>query len=78
MEINKEQYLSRFKKQKNKIDFEFQELGLELEPFYGKVIWSLFHKVGMTEQKIRDAHKIAEKRGVTKFPYLLGIIKNLK
>ncbi len=59
-----------------KIDFEFQALGLELQPIYGKAIWSLFYKFPMS--KIKDAVKICEKKGVTKLPYLIGVIKHLK
>ena len=61
-----------------KIDYEFQALGVELQPIYGKVIWTLFHKKGMTEAKIRDAAKIAKSRGKENFPYLIGILKKLK
>ncbi len=63
---------------KEKIDFEFQELCLELEPIYGKVIWSLPYKAGMTEYKIRQAAKIASEKGIKKFPYLMGILKRMK
>jgi len=58
-------------------EFEFQEVCKELEPFYGKVVWSLPFKEGFTEFKIREAHKIAKKRGIVKFSYLVGIIKKL-
>lgn len=61
----------------SKHDYEFQELGSELEPIYGKGIWALFYKDGFTEHKIREAHKIAEKRGVRELRYLIGIIKKL-
>lgn len=69
-------YLERFNFDK-KIDYEFQALGLELQPFYGKAIWSLFYKKGFTEEKIRKAHDIAKSRGVIKLNYLIGIIKKL-
>lgn len=62
---------------KSKVQYEFQELGLELEPIYGKVIWSLFYKKGFTEFKIRKAHEIAQRRNITKVAYLIGIIKKL-
>lgn len=64
--------------QKHRVEHEFQELGLELQPIYGKAIWSLFYKKGFTEHKIREAHKIAEARGITKLSYLIGIVKKLK
>jgi hypothetical protein len=56
---------------------EFQELGELLEPYYGKVIWSLFYKTGFTEYKIRKAHEIAKGRNILKINYLIGIIKKL-
>lgn len=62
---------------KDKVQFEFQELGLLLEPIYGKVIWSLFYKPWANEFKIRKAHEIAQSRGITKLSYLIGIIKKL-
>lgn len=57
---------------------EWRELGSELQCIYGRGIWSLFSRVGMSEKKIRDAHKICVQRGITKFPYLVGVLKNLK
>lgn len=61
----------------DKIQFEFQELGKELQPIYGKGIWALFYKVGFTEFKIRKAHEIARKKGINTVGYLIGIIKKL-
>lgn len=62
---------------KTKHKHEFQELGTLLEPIYGKGIWAMFHKVGFTEYKIKTAHAIAQKRGITKLSYLMGIVKKL-
>lgn len=62
-------------KKESKVNFEFQELGLELQPIYGKVIWSLFHKVGFTEQKIRRAHEVCKQKGILKLAYLIGCVK---
>lgn len=59
------------------IQFEYQELGKQLEPTYGKRIWSLFHKSGVTEDKVRRASEIAKRRGIETFAYLVGIIKKL-
>lgn len=64
-------------KQESKVNYEFQELGLLLQPIYGKAVWALFYKPGFTEYKIREAHKIAQARGVTKLSYLIGIIKRM-
>lgn len=57
--------------------YEFQEICEELEPIYGKLIWTLPHKIGFTEYKIRKAHEIAKSRGIDKINYLIGIIKKL-
>jgi hypothetical protein len=56
---------------------EFQEVCEQLEPIYGKVIWTLPHLPGVNEHKIKEAHKIAVKRGITRYGYLKGIIKKL-
>ena len=69
--------LQTLNKKETNHDFQFQEVCTELQPFYGKAIWTLPYKNGVTEFKIREAHKIAKKRGITKFPYLVGIIKKL-
>lgn len=58
-------------------DFEYQEVCSELEPIYGKGIWRLPYQPGVTEHKIREAHKIASQRGIQKYGYLIGIIKKL-
>lgn len=62
----------------NKVKYEFQEIGKELQPIYGKLIWTLFYKPGFTEFKIREAHKIAQRRKITSIRYLIGIINNFK
>lgn len=63
---------------KTKHKHEFQELGQMLEPIYGKGIWAMFYKVGFTEYKIRKAHEICFKKGITKLGYLIGVVKKLK
>ena len=60
-----------------KHEYEYQEMASDLETYYGKAIWALFHKKGFTEYKIKKAHEIAKKRGITKIGYLIGIIKKL-
>ncbi len=62
---------------KSKHKFEFQEVCTELEPIYGKRIWTLPYMAGFTEYKIRKAHGIAQSRGIIKINYLIGIIKKL-
>lgn len=61
----------------SKFNHEFQELGTLMEPIYGRKVWSLFYRAGMTEQKIRKAFEIAQKRNNLTFGYLIGILKKL-
>lgn len=78
--ITKQNKIEKFEfkpvESKRKVDFEFQQIGIELEPFYGKVIWSLFYKYPLV--KIRDAHKVCVERGIITVKYLIGVMKNLK
>ena len=62
---------------KSKHEYEFQEVCSDLQKDFGKLVWTLPHKVGFTPHKIKKAGDIARKRGVKKFPYLVGIIKRL-
>lgn len=62
---------------KSKHKFEFQELCEELEPIYGKLVWTLPHKVGFTEYKIRKAHEICKQKNILSIRYLIGIVKKL-
>lgn len=59
------------------IDFPFQELGIEMQDYYGQNIWWLFHKEYAPLGKIREAFKIAQRKKNKSFPYLVGIIKKL-
>lgn len=65
----------------SKFQYEFQELGVELEPYYGKLIWTIFwrlgNKKGFTPYQIRKAHEICQKKGNLTFPYLVGVLKRL-
>lgn len=70
------EFLNRFKVDP-KIKYEYQVLGQELSPIYGKAIWSLFYKPFVTEYKVRKAHEIARKRGIISYAYLVGIVKRL-
>lgn len=65
------------KETKSRFSYEFQELGILLEPVYGKVVWSLFYRSGFTEYKIREAHRIASEKGIQKIGYLIGILKRM-
>ena len=69
---------SEFPEKKTKHKYEYQELGTELEPYYGKRIWQLFYRVGFTEYKIRKAHEQCLKYKKTNIGYLITVIKNQK
>ena len=60
-----------------KHDFEFQEVCEDLEKDFGKLVWTLPYKKGVTEFNLKKAGDIARKRGILKFSYLLGILKKL-
>lgn len=78
--LNKEGKLEKMKFEpkipKKKVDFEFQQIGIELEPYYGKAIWPIFYKFHL--EKIKDAHKVCTKKGITNIKYLIGVMKKLK
>lgn len=61
----------------SKFNHEFQELCSQLEPIYGRRIWTLPYKAGCTEYKIKEAHRIAQVRNKLTFAYLYGILKKL-
>jgi len=69
---------ANFKPSERRIDYSFQELGLEIEAYFGKSsrIWSMFHKVGYTEHLMRYALKECMTRGVKNLNYFEKIIKN--
>lgn len=61
----------------SKHTFEYQEVCTELEPLFGKAIWTVPFKPGVTEYKMREAARIARKRGIYSLGYYLGILKKL-
>jgi len=71
--------LDKFKigREKTNHEYEFQEVCSDLQKDFGKQVWTLPYKEGVTEYKIKEAGRIARQRGVLKFPYLLGILKKL-
>jgi len=64
-------------REKTKHQEEYQEVCSDLQEDFGKLVWTLPYKKGVTEFKIKEAGKIARARGVLKFTYLVGIIKRL-
>jgi hypothetical protein len=59
------------------IEHEFQQLGKELEPIFGKRIWAVFHMPKGTEANVRRAYEICKQRGKTSYAYFCGVLRNL-
>jgi hypothetical protein len=59
------------------VEHEFQAIGKELEPVFGKRIWADFHRAGITEAKVKQAFEICKKRGKIRYDYFRGILKKL-
>ena len=60
------------------ISFEFQEICLQLEEYFGKekIIWILPHQVGVTNNLLRYALKECKQRDKPFIKYFLKIITN--
>jgi len=66
----------KVKKAEHKIDYSYQELGIELQEYFGvKWVWRFFYIY--PESKIREAFKITKERGMTKPSYMVGVMKKL-
>lgn len=57
-----------------KVEYSYQELGIDMQQYFGKNVWYLFHKY--KEQDIREAFAICQKKNIRKIPYLIGCIKH--
>lgn len=64
-------------REETKHSYEFQEVCVDLEKDFGKLVWTLPYKTWVTEHNLRKAGEIARKRGIKKYPYLVGILKKL-
>lgn len=59
-------------------DYEYQQLGQQLEKFYGKGIWAVFHTAKGTETNVKKAHAACVRYGkVGNFAYFKGVLKRL-
>lgn len=58
-----------------KIEFEYQEVGLEMKKHFNKNLFWLFHQ-NYTLEDIKAAFAICKKRGINNHNYLLGVLKN--
>lgn len=59
-----------------KIKYEFQELGIEMESWFGQNIWWIFSKSEAELSKTKQAFAICKKKNIKKVQYLLGILQN--
>src|SRR5215204_6337676 len=59
------------------IEHEFQALGRELEPIFGKRIWAVFHIPKCTGANVRKAYEICKNLGKISYAYFRGVIRNL-
>jgi hypothetical protein len=64
-----------------KIDYDYQELGVRMQEYFGNKeasrIWSMFWKVQFPVLKVEDAFKICQQKGIKNINYLFGILKKL-
>ena len=60
---------------KHKIDYEFQELGIEINQQIKGNIWWLFYKYPIG--KIRQAYKVCQERGIYNLAFLIGVLKKI-
>ena len=71
-----------FQKQspQDKIEFEFQEIGVDMEKHFGKEykskIWSIFHKVEYPIGTIRDSWTAYQSHKDKPFKYFMAILNN--
>lgn len=59
-----------------KVDFEFQEIGLELNKWFGQNCFWILSKPESELQKVKYALKVCQEKKIKKIGYLLGILKN--
>ena len=59
-----------------KVDYPFQEIGLELEEWFGQKCWFVFYKPEADLDKVKNALEICKTKEIKNIGYLLGILKN--
>jgi hypothetical protein len=60
-----------------KVDFEFQELCLELNAWFNKKCWFIFYRPEASLERIRAAFKICQERKNKSVKYFLGVLKKI-
>ena len=68
--------LARYTKDADsKIQYEYQELGLELNKWFGKNCFWVLYKPEAELHKVRYALDVCKKKNTKKIGYLIGILK---
>jgi len=73
IELLEERRVEYKKTHREKIEHEFQEVGIELEKYFGKGLWWLFYKYHL--DSIKKAFAICKKNDIKNPNYLLGCLK---
>ena len=60
--------------EKRKIDYEFQEVGLEMKEWFGGNVFWIFYRPEAELNKVKEAFKICKEKGIKKVDYLLGVL----
>lgn len=73
VELLEERRLEYKKAHHEKIEHEFQEVGIEMASYFGKGVWWLFYKHDL--ESIKKAFAICKKNDTKNINYLLGCLK---
>ena len=60
---------------KHKIDYEYQEIGVEMSKYFKENIWWIFHKYPYPD--IRQAFKVCREKGIYTIGYLREVLKRI-
>ena len=74
---NFEEELKRRRENYKKIKFEFQELGIFMQKWFGENIWFIFYRPEASLERIRAAFKICQERKNKSVKYFLGVLKKI-
>ena len=58
-----------------KVDYEYQEIGLAMENWFGKKCWFIFYRPEAELQKVKEAFAKCRAKGIRKIEYLIGCLK---
>ena len=58
-----------------KVNFEFQEIGLEMQKYFNQNIWFLFYRYPLDD--IKKAFEICKTKKINKVGYIIGVLKKI-